>query len=41
MVSSQGNDGHVRAMFLASGERFEGKLDTRDRIVMFIPEYVV
>ncbi len=35
----QGIEGHIRAIFLALSERLNGKLDSRDRIVMFIPEY--
>jgi len=37
--SIQGIEGHIRAIFLALCERLNGKLDSRDRIVMFIPEY--
>ena len=35
----QGIEGHIRAIFLALRERMNGKVDSRDRIVMFIPEY--
>ena len=35
----QGIEGHIRAIFLALRERLSGNLESRDRIVMFIPEY--
>ena len=32
-------EGHVRALFLAFQERVGSKVDTRERVVSFIPEY--
>ena len=37
--SIQGIEGHIRVIFLALRERLSGNLESRDRIVMFIPEY--
>ena len=35
----QGIEGHLRALFLAFEKRINCKLDSRERIVSFMPEY--